>query len=99
MIMYSTRARVAGFGPEVAAWGAEIAKLVTEITGTEITYASRVGGHQEMLWASRLNDMATLEADLDKIQQNQGYMAMIKTAVEKGYFDPASVETAIWRTV
>jgi hypothetical protein len=98
MILYSTRARVVGYPPEVATWGAEIAKVAANIVGTEITFASRVGGHQEMLWTSRVNDMAALEADLDKLQQSQQYTGMIKTAVDRGYFDPASVETAIWRT-
>jgi hypothetical protein len=99
MILYSTRARVAGFPPDVAAWSAEIAKLASQILGNEVTVASRVGGHQDMIWTSRVNDLAALEVDLDKLQQNGQYLAMIKTAIDKGYFDPASIETAVWRTL
>jgi hypothetical protein len=99
MILYSTRAQIGAYAPEVVAWGQEVAKLVGGLQGSEVQFASRVGGHQELIWASRYDNMAALEASLSKVQQNAQYLALVKTAVEKGYFIPSSVETALWSTV
>ena len=99
MIMYSTRARVAGYLPDVVAWGAKVAQLGTKVLGVQVDCASRVGGHQDMVWVSRWDSLAALDAALLKLGDNADYLAMVKTAVEKGYFDPGSIEYAIWRLV
>jgi hypothetical protein len=99
MIMYSTRARIAGFAPDAVTWARQIAELVTKKTGVTVDVAARVGGHQDIIWVSRFDDMAALESQNAKIQADADYVASIKAATDKGLFDIGTVETAIWRTL
>ena len=99
MIIFSTRARVAGAVPEAVAWAAEIAQVVTKATGVAIEVATRVGGHNDIIWVSRLDNMAALEALMEKVQGDPTYHAAIKTAQDKQLFDSLSVEQAFWRTI
>jgi len=98
MLVYSVRARSQGNPVEVTAWGADIAAAVKRMTNVDVQMRTRIGGPPDMLWVSHYKDMAELEGQLAKIEQNPDYQAMVKTAIDKGYFLPGSVETAIWRT-
>ena len=99
MIIFSTRARVAGAVPEAVAWAAEIAQVVTKATGVAIEVATRVGGHNDIIWVSRLDNMAAVEALMEKVQGDPNYHAAIKTARAKQLFDSLSIEQAFWRTI
>ena len=78
---------------------AEVAQVVTKATGVAIEVATRVGGHNDIIWVSRLDNMAALEALMEKVQRDPNYHAAIKTAQEKQLFDSLSVEQAFWRTI
>jgi hypothetical protein len=99
MIMYSTRARIAGSIPEAVAWARDVAALVTKKSGVAVEVAARVGGGQDIIWVSRAKDMAELEKVLDKIQGDADYQSEVEKARKKGLFDSHSIETAIWRTL
>jgi hypothetical protein len=98
MILYSTRARISGYAFDALGWANEVGKLVSSL-GTPVEVAARVGGGQDLVWLSRFSTMAELDAQLAKIQQSREYQATIKHAVDKGFFDPASIDTGIWRTL
>lgn len=98
MFMYSVRARSQGNPAEVVAWANEIAAAVKRASNVDVEMGARVGGPPDMVWVSRHKDMADVEGFLAKVEQDAEYQAMVKTAVEKGYFLPGSVEAAIWRT-
>ena len=99
MIIYSTRARIAGFAPDAVVWAGQIAELVTKKTGVTVEVAARVGGGQDIIWVSRFDNMAALESQNAKIQADGDYLASITAATDKGLFDIGSIETAIWRTL
>ena len=99
MIIFSTRARVAGAVPDAVAWAAEVAQIVTKATGVTIEVATRVGGHNDIIWVSRLDNMAAVEKLMEQVQGDASYHAAIRTAQEKKLFDSVSVEQAFWRTI
>jgi hypothetical protein len=98
MIMYSTRARIAGSAADAVAWAQEIAELVRKKTGMAVDVAARLGGHQDIIWVSRYDSLVDMEKAVDKMQGDPDYQASVKKVTEKGLFDIGSVETAIWRT-
>lgn len=95
--LYSTRARISGFAPDAVAWSNEVANLITNTLGTKVEVAARLGGGQDLVWLSRHGSLSELEASLERIQQAREYQATVKHAVDKGFFDPASIDTGIWR--
>ncbi|HXQ09709.1 MAG TPA: hypothetical protein VN805_01795 [Caulobacteraceae bacterium] len=99
MIMYSTRARISGQAPEAIAWAQSVAALVTKKSNVAVDVAARLGGHQDVIWVSRFDDLAHMEAQLDKIQSDAEYQKSVAGATDRGLFDIGSVETAIWRTL
>ncbi|HZZ33007.1 MAG TPA: hypothetical protein VFE10_13555 [Phenylobacterium sp.] len=98
MITVSTRARIIGPIPDAMAWAHEIAGVVTKASGAEVQVAARIGGHSEVLWVSRYDDLAAFEASMEKIQGSADYDASVRGAISKGFFDGASIEQALWRT-
>jgi hypothetical protein len=99
MIIFSTRARVAGTLPDAVAWAAEVAQIVTKTTGVTIEVAVRVGGHNDIIWVSRLDDMAAVEKMMGQVQGDANYHAALRSAQEKHLFESVSVEQAFWRTL
>jgi hypothetical protein len=99
MIMYSTRARISGQAPAAIAWAQSVAALVTKKSNVAVDVAARLGGHQDVIWVSRFDDLAHMETQLDTIQSDADYQKSIATATEQGLFDIGSIETAIWRTL
>jgi hypothetical protein len=99
MIMFSTRARIVGSFPDAMTWAHEIAGIVTKVSGVEVQVASRVGGHSDVLWVIRLENMAAVEKLMDQLQAAPDYDASIRQALAKGFFEPNSIEQALWRTV
>jgi hypothetical protein len=99
MIMFSTRARIVGSIPDAMTWAHEIAGIVTKVSGVEVQVASRVGGHSDVLWVIRLENMAAVEKLMDQLQAAPDYDASIRQALAKGFFEPNSIEQALWRTV
>lgn len=99
MIIFSTRARVAGALPDAVAWAAEVAQIVTKASGTPIEVAVRAGGHNDIIWVSRLDNMAAVEKLMEQVQGDASYLAAIRKAQEKNLFDSVSVEQAFWRTI
>ena len=99
MIIFSTRARVAGALPEAVAWAAEVAQIVTKATGTPIEVAVRAGGHNDIIWLSRLDNLAAVEKLMEKVQGDANYHAALRAVHEKGLFDTVSVEQGFWRTI
>lgn len=99
MIMFSTRARVTGPIPDAIAWAMEVAQIVTKASGVQIEVANRVGGHNDVIWVSRLDDLAAVEQFMGKVQASADYLAALRTANEKKLFDVTTVEQAFWRTL
>ena len=99
MIMFSTRARIVGPIPDAMAWAQEIAGIVTKTSGVTVDVASRVGGHSDVIWVTRLENMAAAEKLMEQLQGNADYDASIRQALAKGHFDPTSIEQAFWRLV
>lgn len=58
-----------------------------------------MGGDQEIVWLSRFDTLGEYESSTDKIQSDQHYQAQVKAAIDKGYFAPHSIKTALWRTI
>ena len=98
MIMFSIRARIAGAVPDAVAWAHEIAGIVNKATGVEVQVATRVGGHSEILWVTRHENMAAVEKLMDQIQANKDYDASVRSSLAKGLFDTQSIEQGLWRT-
>lgn len=99
MLMFSTRARIAGSIPDAMAWAHDVARIVTTATGVPIEVAARVGGHNDVIWVSRLDNLAAVEKLMEQVQGDAAYQAAIRTAQEKQLFDNLSVEQAFWRTM
>lgn len=99
MIIFSTRARVAGSIPDAMAWATEVAQLVTKLTGTPIEVAARIAGHNDIIWVSRLDDLAAVEKMMGQVQASADYQVAIRKAQEKHLFDNLSVEQAFWRAL
>jgi hypothetical protein len=99
MIMFSTRARIVGSIPDAMTWAQEIAGIVTKATGVTVDVAVRVGGHSDVIWVTRLDDMAAVEKLMDQVQSNADYDASVRRAIAKGHFDQNSIEQAFWRTI
>jgi len=99
MILFSTRARIVGSIPDAMTWAREIAGIVAKASGVTVEVAARVGGHSDVLWVARLDNMAALEKFIDQIQGSADYDAAVRAALAKGHFDPNSIEQALWRTV
>lgn len=97
MIMFSTRARVTGSIPDAMTWAYEIAQIVTTASGVPIEVAARVGGFNDVIWVSRLDNMAAIETMMGKVQESSEYQAGIRKALDKKLFDTATVEQAFWR--
>ena len=98
MIMFSTRARIVGSIPDALTWAHEIAEIVTKISGVSVETAARVGGHSDVIWVTRLDNMAAVEKLMDQIQSSKDYDASVRRALAKGLFDQSSIEQAFWRT-
>jgi hypothetical protein len=79
-------------------WAHEIAGIVTKISGVEVQVAARVGGHSDVLWVTRLENMAAVEKLMDQLQAAPDYDASIRQALAKGLFETHSIEQAFWRT-
>ncbi len=99
MIMFSTRARIAGSIPEAMAWAHEVAQIAAKASGVPIEVAARVGGHNDVIWVSRLDNMAAVDKLMEQVQGSSEYQAAIRSAQEKKLFDTLSIEQAFWRTV
>ena len=99
MIIFSTRARVAGAVPDAVAWAAEVAQIVTKATSVNIEVATRVGGHNEIIWVSRLDNMAAVDKLMEQVQGDASYHAARRSAQGTKLFDSVSVEQAFWRTI
>ena len=99
MIIFSTYARIVGSIPDAMAWAQEIAGIVTKASGVTVEVAARVGGHSDVIWVTRLENMAAVEKLMEQIQGNADYDASIRQALAKGHFDPSRIEQAFWRVV
>lgn len=99
MIIFSTRARVAGTLPAAVAWAGEVAQIVAKATGVSIEVAVRAGGHNDIIWIVRLDNMAAVEKLMEQVQGDANYQAALNTAQQKGLFDTVNVEQAFWRTL
>ena len=99
MIMFSTRARVTGPIPDAIAWAMEVAEIVKKASGIEIQVANRVGGHNDVLWVARLDNLAAVETMMGTVQGSAEYVAALRTANDKKLFDVLTVEQAFWRTL
>jgi hypothetical protein len=99
MIIYSTRARIAGDAAAAMAWAQEVTALVTRITGTTAEVAVRVGGSLDIIWVGRYETMAAMDADVTAWQSHPEYQAMAKQALEQGLFETTTIESAIFRTL
>jgi len=96
MITYSLRARVAKPGPAPAAWSRKVADLVGAKTGVTPTVLIRVGGAQEILFASQYENFAAFETAQAQLLGDADYIALLDTMQSQGLFDSASVDTAFW---
>ena len=98
MILYSIRGRIGGFAPDAIAWAHEIAALVKKKTGVNVEVATRLGGAQDIIWLSRYDSLAAMEAAQAKLPGDADYLASLKKATEKGFLIAGATESAIWRT-
>jgi len=99
MIMYSIRARMAGVGPEAAAWAHQIAELVSKKTGVTTEAAARLGGPQDVIWVTRYESFSAFEKAQGQLQGDADYTAMLADARDRNLFDTSTVESAFWQPV
>jgi hypothetical protein len=99
MILYSTRARIAGDAAAATAWAQEVTALVAKLSGQTAEVAMRVGGGLDIVWIGRYETMAAMDADITAWQAHPEYLAMAKKALDQRLFETATIESAIFRTL
>ena len=96
-VTYTVTTRIAGSPQEALVWAAEMTNYIKENHNDTMRCLSRVGGPQgEIVFASSVADLAALQEQLQKIQDDSGYMERVNNAISGGLINTTSTETAIW---
>ncbi len=67
--------------PEVMAFALKVRDYLTEKHGYEMTVHRQIGGDPfRLVWASRFESLAALEATQPKIMADEGYMSLLQEA-------------------
>ena len=85
-----------GRGFDLLVYAKEIATLVKATIGKDLTTAIAVGGNaNQVCWMLRYENLAELEASIDKLNSDAGYREMVKKGGE--IILANSVHDQIWR--
>ena len=96
-ITSTVTARISGNPREAIAWALDLANYLKENFNDSTRVLTRIGGPMGLIvWVSVTENLAAFEEQQQKLQADSGYQERIDQAVEKGLFDPATIETAIW---
>lgn len=97
---YTVLTRIASKPQETLAWAADICAYIKEKHNDTARVLARVGGPQGVItFATTVENMAALEQQLTKIQDDPGYWEKVNKALEGGLIDPTVTETAIWNDI
>ena len=97
MIVSSVRARIVKDTPGAVEWSHGIAAFVKKKTGNQVDVLVRIGATQDVVWLQRFPDLAAYEKAFTAMQADAEYHSLVKSAQDKGYFDPVNLEAGIWR--
>jgi hypothetical protein len=96
-VTYTVNTRIAGNPQKALVWAADMTAYIRENYNDSMRCLVRVGGPQGAIaFASTVENLAALETQLAKIQDDSAYHERINRALEEGLVDPGSTETAIW---
>jgi hypothetical protein len=99
-ITYTVMTRIASNPQAALAWAADMASYVRNNFNDTARVLTRVGGPQGVItFASTVDNMAALEEQLAKIQDDAGYWERVNKALEGGFVNAAVTETAIWSDI
>ena len=91
------RARIAADSAGAVEWSQSIASLVQKKTGNEVEVLVRMGATADIVWLQRFPDLAAYEKSQEALGSDPDYLAQIKEAEAKGFFDTPNVEEGLWR--
>ncbi len=99
MITFVRTAKIApGKVGEALAFAHQIAKLAEKITGLKVGVTMPIGGNPfRIAWVAAEPDLASLEANTNKLQSNPEYMKLSESSAS--FFLPGSAHDEMWRSV
>jgi hypothetical protein len=99
-VTYTITTRISGNPREALAWALEMASYIRENVNDTVRVAQRIGGPQgQIVFASTAENLAGIEEQQLKLQDDSGYWERVDKALEKGLFAVGDTETAIWSEV
>ena len=99
-ITYTSTTRIASNPQAALAWAADMASYVRDNFNDSVRLLTRVGGPQGVItFATTVDNMAALEEQLAKLQNDAGYWERVNQALEGGLVDSTATETAIWSDI
>jgi hypothetical protein len=94
--------RSAGIAPgktgAMMAFAKEMSSYINSHFGVEVTVLTPIGGNpQRVAWSVRYQDLAALQATMNKMTADKGYWELSNKNVD--CFVPGSLNDAIWQEV
>jgi len=96
MLKFHYRARLNTTSPKGIDWAKEMASHFTRVTGHKVDVFMRVGGGNEVLFASEFPDFDTMVNTRAKMLSDQAAAKAADRGVAEEYLDPRSIDNAIW---
>jgi len=98
IVFVRTAVPLPGKSLDLIAFAKEVAKVVKQANGVEMSVSSSIGGSLgAVAWTSMYESLAQLEEKTAKLMADPGYGAMIKKA--ESLVVPGSAHDQIWRHI
>ena len=96
MLKFHYKARLTTTSPKAVDWAKEMATHFTRVTGTKVDVFMRVGGGNEILFASEFPDFDTMVNSRTQMLSDRMAAGAADIGSDEGYLDPGSIDNAIW---